>query len=375
MRIRMLFSKPSAGGTGSGFFAGAFGSSGNFKYPGDPDRLRPSGSSGRFPRDTSARLFLFNKRMLLLLLLSLLFLQFFSAAYYVYRVSALEEQLAEYRLYHASLQEEKSYLQQEIFEHQEIILELEEELEEATGNEGGSGEGNHLEEGKVEGRLGEGIPGPGSGEEDRVAYLTFDDGPSPNTPEILAVLREYDVPATFFVNGDDSFYGRRMYRRILEEGHVLGNHTYSHDYFSIYRDADSFMEDHRHLEELIYGATGTRPRVTRFPGGSNNTVSFSAAGYDVMEEITAKVEEEGNSYFDWNVYGLDGNKPTPSPGKIAGAVLNKARWLEDRAIILLHDNKFNHDTVKALPLIIEGLEEEGYEFGLLTPQSPPYHFR
>jgi len=302
-------------------------------------------------RKNHPRLFLFDKGMTALLLLSFLLLQLFGAAYYFQKVNALEEKIEEYRFYQASLQEEKHYLQQYIFDYQEKIKELEEKL----------------------GRLpGEGKPPT---EKDRVAYLTFDDGPGENTLKLLEILREHEVKATFFVNGEDTPYGRDVYRRMVDEGHVLGNHTYSHNYHEIYRDVESFMKDYMKLEKLVYQATATRPEIMRFPGGSNNTVSISVSGRDIMKDITEKILEEGYSYFDWNVYGFDGTRPTPSPSGISDAVLNKARLIEDRAIILLHDNDYNTSTIKALPQIIEGLREQGYRFDTLDRGTPPHRFR
>ncbi len=94
----------------------------------------------------------------------------------------------------------------------------------------------------------------------RVAYLTFDDGPSKNTPKVLDILAEEKAVATFFVIGNDTEFGHRMYRRILAEGHALGNHTYSHDYSRIYTSQEDFLKDFYKLEDCWTGWWASGPR-------------------------------------------------------------------------------------------------------------------
>lgn len=200
---------------------------------------------------------------------------------------------------------------------------------------------------------------------DRVAYLTFDDGPSEHTEKILDILKEHDVKATFFVNGNDTPFGRRMYRRIVKEGHALGNHTYSHNYRNIYKSSDSFWKDVFKLEELLEKTTGVKPRIIRFPGGSTNTVARSVSGYNLMEDLMQEVTDAGYIYMDWNVCAFDAYNPPPSPVTIAANVLNQSKS-KDLACILLHDSEFNSTTPGALPRIIEGLRDMGFYFDIVT---------
>ena len=104
-------------------------------------------------------------------------------------------------------------------------------------------------------------------------YLTFDDGPSDNTEEILDILKKYDVKATFFVVGNTSEHGQELLKRIVEEGHSIGIHSYSHKYSAIYDSEESFFEDFNKISDYIYDVTGVRTQICRLPGGSSNTVS------------------------------------------------------------------------------------------------------
>lgn len=213
-----------------------------------------------------------------------------------------------------------------------------------------------------------------NGQEERIAYLTFDDGPSENTLKVLDVLREYEVKGTFFVNGKDTPFARHVYKRIVKEGHALGNHTYSHTYRQIYKSVDSFFEDMLKLEELLYEVTEVRPRIMRFPGGSTNTVSRSVSGRDIMPELMREVTDAGYIYFDWTVCAFDAYKPPPAGSTIAANVLQQSGD-KDIACVLLHDSDFNHTTPEALPRIIEGLREMGFRFDVITADMEPVQFR
>ena len=128
------------------------------------------------------------------------------------------------------------------------------------------------------------------------AYLTFDDGPSGNTVEILDILDKYDVKATFFVVGrDKSYYD--AYRDIVDRGHTLGLHSYTHDYDKIYGSLADFSEDIEELRNLLYDVTGVNCVYYRFPGGSSNTVSRVD-----MNTLIDYVNAEGLIYYDWNAH-------------------------------------------------------------------------
>ena len=180
--------------------------------------------------------------------------------------------------------------------------------------------------------------------------LTFDDGPSGNTGEILDILAEYDVKATFFVVGKEEEKYQPLYKRIVEEGHTLAMHSYSHKYNEIYQSKESYVEDLTKLQEFLYDTTGVWCRYCRFPGGSSNTVSRVD-----MHELIAYLEEQDMSYFDWNVSSGDATSAYISPEAI---IRNSTARLQEfqEAIILMHDASDKDSTVKALPGLIERIQ-------------------
>ena len=112
-----------------------------------------------------------------------------------------------------------------------------------------------------------------SGKEDpnaglKKVYLTFDDGPSIYTKDILDILKRYNVKATFFVTGMNSEQYGDYYQEILDDGHSLGIHTYSHVYHDIYESLEAFQEDFLKMQDYIYQLTGEKVKLYRFPGGS-----------------------------------------------------------------------------------------------------------
>ncbi len=209
-----------------------------------------------------------------------------------------------------------------------------------------------------------------SGAEDgtRKVYLTFDDGPSSNTGEILDILAEYDVKATFFVVGKEEEKYQPLYKRIVEEGHTLAMHSYSHKYNEIYQSRESYVEDLTKLQEFLYDTTGVWCRYCRFPGGSSNTVSQVD-----MHELIAYLEEQDMSYFDWNVSSGDASSASISPEAV---VRNSTARLQEfqEAIILLHDASDKESTVKALPKMIEQIQAmEDTKIVPITDDTEPIH--
>lgn len=211
-----------------------------------------------------------------------------------------------------------------------------------------------------------------SAQVEKIAYLTFDDGPSDITPKILDILDRYNVKATFFVIGNTSEFGKRMYRNIAERGHAIGNHTFSHDYNKIYRSVVAFKKDFNKLQDLLEETIGYRPKILRFPGGSDNTVSWRVGGKRIMYEITQTMLREGYMYFDWNADSEDANRVTVSKQVIQRAAIEKSRGKKE-VIILMHDNSTKMTTVEALPGIIEGLKAQGFHFRTLSPDSFTVH--
>jgi peptidoglycan-N-acetylglucosamine deacetylase len=207
---------------------------------------------------------------------------------------------------------------------------------------------------------------------DKTAYLTFDDGPSDNTIKILDILKENNIKATFFVNGHPEC--KQIYERIVNEGHTLANHTYSHDYAALYKTIDGFNKDKQKLDDFLFSITGIRPQILRFPGGSNNHVSYSYGGVDFMDKLTKYEKQNGVKYFDWNVDSTDASVLTQGKDKIINEVLSGAKN-KKQAIILMHDSKPKTTTAEALPEIIKGLKSQGFKFSVLTPQVSGVQFK
>ncbi len=194
-------------------------------------------------------------------------------------------------------------------------------------------------------------------------YLTFDDGPSSNTDEILDILKQYDIKATFFVTGKPQEVYAPLYRRIVEEGHTLGMHSYSHRYQEIYASKEAFSDDLEQLQEFLYDTTGVWSRFYRFPGGSSNNVSEVP-----MSELAEYLTSEDIYYLDWNVSCLDATGRTLRPQQIADNVTEHITKYHT-AVVLLHDASDKTSTVEALPLIIEELKNmEHVEFAAVNDE-------
>lgn len=201
----------------------------------------------------------------------------------------------------------------------------------------------------------------------RKIYLTFDDGPSSNTDDILDILAEYDVKATFFVVGKEGEWAEEAYRRIVDEGHTLAMHSYTHQYDTIYASVESYAEDLSRLQEYLYEITGVWCRYVRFPGGSSNTVS------DVdMKECIAYLNAQGLTYFDWNVSSQDATRTALSEEQFLDNCLTGVAKHQDTVIILMHDAASKKTTVEALPALIEALRDmEDTELLPITDDTVP----
>lgn len=197
-------------------------------------------------------------------------------------------------------------------------------------------------------------------------YLTFDDGPSSNTAEILDILKRHNVHATFFVNGtaSDDPGLRPLYKRIVEDGNQIAMHSYSHKYSEIYSSEEAFETDLDKIHSLIYNETGVDTKIYRFPGGSGNTVSGKP-----MSTFADVLHERGYEYYDWNIYPGDrSGQSYPKDSIISGVMGNIGDYRS--AIILLHDSDNHDSTVDALPEIVEDLLAHDAQFCLIDDTTP-----
>lgn len=196
-------------------------------------------------------------------------------------------------------------------------------------------------------------------------YLTFDDGPSTGTEEILAILRQYNVKATFFVVGKEDEYSMEMYEKIVEEGHTLGMHSYSHQYSTIYQSVEDFAKDIERLEKLLKEATGEDVKLFRFPGGSSNLVSNIG-----MQEFIKYLNDEGITYFDWNVSSGDATSKSLEPEALVQNVIQDV-GIYRNSVVLMHDAVDKPNTVEALPMLLEELQKMDVDILPITEDVKP----
>lgn len=210
-------------------------------------------------------------------------------------------------------------------------------------------------------------------EGEKVVYLTFDDGPSENTLKILDILRDYNLKATFFINRFDSDVKKKICKRIIDEGHYIGNHGYSHNYKKIYSSVDAFFEDFIQLEDSLYEEFGISPKLMRFPGGSNNEVSLKYGGKLIMYKLVDELNERGYKFCDWNTSVRDAEKVSVEKQDMIDSVLCNTKKMPV-LIILMHDTNPKKDTVEILPTIIKGLVAMSYEFRPMDENSYAVQF-
>ena len=191
--------------------------------------------------------------------------------------------------------------------------------------------------------------------EKKKVYLTFDDGPGTQTAKILDVLKKQKVKATFFVTGKEDAYSKKMYRRIVKEGHTLGMHSYSHIYSDIYSSKKEFKRDLNQIYKLLYETTGVKPVYYRFPGGS------SVTGTDIrIQDLIPVLEAKGLVYLDWNVISPDTVHASVSKKKMIAGILEGVSAYAS-SIVLLYDVADRPMTAKALPEIIKQLKKQNCE--------------
>lgn len=213
------------------------------------------------------------------------------------------------------------------------------------------------------------VPFSASAEEEKVIYLTFDDGPGVYTEQLLDILQKYDVQATFFlVNTQVDM--QRLLKRMAENGHSLGIHSYCHDFSAVYASDDALMRDIFAMQETIYTLTGVRTWLLRFPGGSSNTVSRRYC-HGIMTRAVKRVQEEGFVYFDWNVDSGDAYGCHDADTIYRNIVSGIGR--KRRAVVLQHD--VNGCSVSVVERVIQWGKREGYIFRALDADSAPCRHR
>lgn len=200
-------------------------------------------------------------------------------------------------------------------------------------------------------------------EPSKIVYITIDDGPYlRNTPYLLEVLKKENVKVTFFDVGKQIEQFPSLLKAEYEQGHSIGNHTYSHDYRSMYKSPDTFLADIKKNDDLIFKVIGIHPKIIRAPGGTSR---FNIAYYNLLD---------ANDYiaYDWN---LD-TKDTDGKFSITQLVNNVDEQIKNKKkiILLMHDLPNKSSSINALPIIISHLKKRGYSFGTLGTNIRPITF-
>ncbi|MEQ8197655.1 MAG: polysaccharide deacetylase family protein [Clostridiaceae bacterium] len=198
------------------------------------------------------------------------------------------------------------------------------------------------------------------------AYLTFDDGPSTTiTPQILDILKENKINATFFVIGsfiDKSQAARDILKREYNEGNSIGNHSYTHKYNILYPngvvDTNAYMNEFEMTKKAISSVIGENniSKALRFPGGH-----MSWKGENEVDKL---LEAQGYYYIDWNSMAGDAETKSRSRDSMF-QIFNETKKNVARngdLVVLMHDTYGKDETVKVLPEMIKELKDEGYEF-------------
>ncbi|QLG36992.1 polysaccharide deacetylase family protein [Paenibacillus sp. E222] len=201
--------------------------------------------------------------------------------------------------------------------------------------------------------------------QDKVVYLSFDDGPGKHTREVLDILRKEQVLATFFVLGEQAERYPEMIRAVVEDGHALGNHTFNHNYEQLYSDFKVFWKQIKQTEAVVERITGFRPNLVRAPGGTYG--HFDKSYFDLLKL-------GGYTVMDWNVDSGD-SKRKGVPAKEILRNATKVPVGASSVIVLMHDGGAHAETVKALPGIIKYYRDQGFRFDTMKASDEPVQFR
>lgn len=211
---------------------------------------------------------------------------------------------------------------------------------------------------------------PPNGNGDKVVYLTFDDGPSSYTGELLDILAKYNVKATFFVTNRNPNYAHFI-KRAHDEGHTIALHTSTHNYSQVYSSVDAYFNDLNAINETVKNMTGSYSYLIRFPGGSSNTVSRNYS-IGIMTTLSRMVTERGYKYFDWNVSSGDADGRNHPSSDYFNNIINGISG-KSMSIVLQHDTNIN--SIRSVSTVIEYGLAHGYSFKTLDMSSPVVHHK
>lgn len=204
-----------------------------------------------------------------------------------------------------------------------------------------------------------------SSDTEKVIYLTFDDGPCNKvTNKVLDILKENDVKATFFLIGSQIEGSEDVVKRINDEGHSIGLHTYTHKFRHIYCNEDTFIQEMINCRNEINKVVGISPNIIRFPGGSYKHLSKS---------YLKKLHDNNFKIYDWNIDNTDALNPKQSPYNLYRKSIKGSKDLQT-IILLMHCTNMQNNTCEALPEIIKYYKSHGYEFKTIIEDTPEIYF-
>ena len=195
-------------------------------------------------------------------------------------------------------------------------------------------------------------------ENEKIAYITFDDGPSKYTSKIIDILDKNNVKATFFMINSNMIVYKDVVRRMNIEGHGTGFHSVTHDINKLYKSEDSAIEEFRTCNRTFYDITGQTSRLVRMPFGSKPYM---------LDNIYKKFIDEGFLVWDWTIDTEDWKS---SEDQIVSNILYYAREKE-QIVILLHENQ---RTINCLDDMIAILKGRGYTIKSITEDIKPKNF-
>ncbi|MPQ43442.1 polysaccharide deacetylase family protein [Clostridium tarantellae] len=203
--------------------------------------------------------------------------------------------------------------------------------------------------------------------EDKIVFLTFDDGPSPNTDKVLNTLSEKGVHGTFFMLGEriaESDEAKERVKKVIKNGNAIANHSYTHNMKKLYPhnkvDVQTFMNEYHQTNDLLKSVLGDEfnATVVRMPGGYNSRQYYKDPNLPALNEA---FDKEGIVSIDWNALDGDAEGKPYTNEQMMNYVKSSSKGLH-KVIILMHDTYGKEKTAEILPQIIDYFKEQGYEF-------------
>lgn len=204
------------------------------------------------------------------------------------------------------------------------------------------------------------------GHNEKIIYLTFDDGPAGKvTEQILDTLKKEQVNATFFLIGNQIKGQEELVNRIHNEGHSIGLHSMSHEKSRLYGSNGNFIAEMLESQQTIEKVTGIAPTILRFPFGCNNNC------YKLKKGLVDLIHQNNFKIYDWNVDSTDGANSNASPSTL----IKRAKSDKENIILLMHCGYINKNSSVALPEIIRYYKSNGYTFKKITDDTPEvFHY-